>query len=196
MNDAELNQMLDSWEAPAPAASLREGLLDRFPRAEPRRFGRKLVWALATVAASLVLVIGLGQGADYSSDFPMLRFIGDFYNHILDGFDLHQMHGLMVRIEQSSPRVSVDGQPAAPLVYGPGTAMSVEVPGGGTYKFISVRRREEFLLSRGGTPAGWVDAGHIHGSMIEFEAGGKQVRIECNQPIADSDRVVFVRRLQ
>jgi hypothetical protein len=30
--------------------------------------------------------------------------------------------------------------------------------------------------------------------VIEFQAGGKQVRIECNQAIVDSDRPVFTMR--
>jgi hypothetical protein len=61
--------------------------------------------------------------------------------------------------------------------------MNVQVPGEGVYSITS--------YPRGLT--GWVAAGHIHGSVIEFQAGGKQVRIECNRPIVDSDRPVFAR---
>jgi hypothetical protein len=45
-----------------------------------------------------------------------------------------------------------------------------------------------------GEPTGWVEAGRIHGNVIEFQAGSKQVRIECDRPIVDSDRPVFVMR--
>ena len=37
---------------------------------------------------------------------------------------------------------------------------------------------------------GWVEAGRIHRNVIEFQAGSKQVRIECDKPIVDSDRGV------
>ena len=60
MNDTELDRLLDTWEAPAPLPSLREGVRGRFPRAEPRRF-RPLGWMLAIVVASAALAIGTGQ---------------------------------------------------------------------------------------------------------------------------------------
>jgi hypothetical protein len=34
----------------------------------------------------------------------------------------------------------------------------------------------------------------MHGNVIEFQARGKQVHIECNQPIVDGDRPVFAMR--
>ena len=62
--------------------------------------------------------------------------------------------------------------------------MAVQVPGEGVYWITFFRRRL----------TGWVEAGRIHGSVIEFQADGKQVRIECSRPIVDSDRPVFVMR--
>jgi hypothetical protein len=85
------------------------------------------------------------------------------------------------RVRQSDPKVYVDGQLASPPSYGPATKISVVVPGEGVYSIISVPGL-----------AGWLEAGRIHGSVIEFKAGNKQVRIECNKPITDSDLPIFV----
>jgi hypothetical protein len=71
--------------------------------------------------------------------------------------------------------------------------MNVLVPGEGLYSITSfpvAERRAD------GHATGWVEAGHIHGNVIEFRTGGKQVRIECNKPIVDSDRPVFAMRRQ
>jgi len=59
------------------------------------------------------------------------------------------------------------------------------VPGEGVYSIISIPGL-----------TGWVEAGHIHGNVIEFQAGGKQVRIECNRLLVDSDPPVFTKRRQ
>jgi hypothetical protein len=75
---------------------------------------------------------------------------------------------------------------AAPLEYGPAARIDVEVPGDGVYSVV--------FYSVVAGRAGWVRAGRIHGSVIEFPAGTRQVRIVCDQPIVDTDRPVFVRR--
>ena len=62
--------------------------------------------------------------------------------------------------------------------------MEVYVPAEDTYSIISYR----------GKMRGWTEAGVIHGSVIEFQVERKRVRIECNRPIVDSDRLVFVMR--
>jgi len=58
------------------------------------------------------------------------------------------------------------------------------VPGDGVYSII--------FYPAGLT--GWVEAGRIRRDVIEFQAGGKQVRIECNRPIVDSEHPVFAMR--
>lgn len=156
----------------------------RFPRAEPPRIARRLFWTLAGVAASLTLVIGLSKAADDSSDFSLASLFEHVYDHIMDAVDAHQTVAIVARVQQSQPKVFVDGQPAPPLEYGRTRTIIVDVPGDGAYSIISLHRK----------PSGWIEAGRIHGNAIEFQAGSKQVRIECTQPITDSDRAVFIRR--
>jgi hypothetical protein len=91
---------------------------------------------------------------------------------------------LTARIRASAPKVYVDGQMTSPLEYGPAATMKVQVPGEGVYRFILFHR----------APAGWIEAGQIHDNVIEFQAGGKQIRIECDKPLVDSARPVFIRR--
>ena len=82
----------------------------------------------------------------------------------------------MARIRQSDPRVYADGQLLPPLEYGHAATMVVRVPGEGVYSIISYP----------GGLTGWVEAGHIHGSVIEFKAGSRQIRIEYNKSVVGS----------
>ena len=191
MNDTELDRWLDTWEAPAPPPSLREGVRERFPRAEPRRFVRPLGWVLVIIVASAALAIGEQSAAD-PWDFRLVRVVNQFYQHLMEAFEAHRATYLRDQIRQSQPMVYVNGQLAAPLQYGPAATMDVQVPGEGVYSIVSYpmrRHREDGGLT------GWVEAGRIHGNVIEFQAGGKQVRIECDKPIVDSDRPVFALHL-
>lgn len=192
MNDTELDQLLDTWETPAPSSSLRQGLRARFPRPERPRFARPLGWVLVTAVASVTLAIGLGQSGENPWDFRIVRFVNHLYQDSLEGLEAWQAPGRVARIRQSEPKVYVDGQLVAPLKYGPAATMDVQVPGDGVYAITSYpmpRYRADGGLT------GWVDAGHIHGNVIEFQAGSKLVRIECNKPIVIFDRPVFARRL-
>jgi hypothetical protein len=191
MNDTELDRLLDTWEAPAPPRSLRDGVRGRFPQAEPRRFARPLGWVLAIVVASAALAIGMEQSEANPWDFQLVNVLNRFYQHLINVFETHRAPYIRDQIRQSQPKVYVDGQLVAPLQYGPAARMDVEVPGEGVYSIISYPMR-----SRGadGELTGWVEAGRIHRNVIEFKAGSKQVRIECDKPIVDSDRPVFVMR--
>ena len=194
MNETELDRLLDSWTAPAPSPFLREGLRARFPRAERRRFTRPLRWVLLTAAASVMLAIGMGQSSGNPWDFRVVSVLNQLYENFLNGLAAWQSTSIVAQIRQSEPKVYVEGQLVAPLAYGPAARMDVQVPGDGVYFITSYpmpRRQAD------GRPTGWVEAGHIHGNVIEFQAGSKQVRIECNKPIVDADRPVFaLRRIQ
>lgn len=107
---------------------------------------------------------------------------------------MRRVESIVAKIKQSDPKVYVDGSLMAPLEYGPAKTMNVLVPEEGLYS-ISLYRYTG-LRTAGGRPTGWVEAGHIHGNEIEFRAGSKQVRIECNETIVDADRPVFARRLR
>lgn len=184
MNDTELDRLLDTWEAPAPPLSLREGLRAGFPRAERRSFARPLRWVLVIAIASATLAIGMEQSGQNSWNFGLVRAFNRVYESVIEGFEAWRATAIVARIRQSEPKVYVDGQLAAPLEYGHAATMDVRVPGEGVYSIIAYPARL----------TGWVEAGRIHANTIEFQAGGKQVRIECTQPIVESDRPVLARR--
>jgi len=61
MNDVELDQLLDTWEAPAPPPSLRRGLVAAFPVKRWKVFGIPLRWIVAGAAAAVVCAaVGAG----------------------------------------------------------------------------------------------------------------------------------------
>lgn len=191
MNETELDQLLDTWAAPTPPSSLREGLRERFPRVERRRFLCPLGWALAVVVALVTLSIGMGQSSEGGWDSRLVNVLNQLYENFLDGIKAWQSISMVRQVRESDPKVYVDGLVAAPLDYGPGASMKVQVPGDGVYIIMTYpmpRYRAD------GVPTGWVEAGHIHANAIEFEAGSKRVRIECGKPIVTSDRSVFVLR--
>jgi len=195
MNDTELDRLLDTWEAPAPPPSLREGVRGRFPRAEPRRSARPLGWALVFVVvfvvASAALAIGMEQSDTNPWDFQLVGVLNRFYQNVMVAFEAHRATYIRDQIRQSQPKVYVDGQLVAPLQYGPAARMDIKVPGEGVYSIVSYPMHSH---QADGGLTGWVEAGRIHGNVIEFQAGSKQVRIECDKPIVDTDRPVFALR--
>lgn len=187
MNDTELDQLLDTWRAPAPPRSLREGLRARLPQGEKRRLPWR--WVLALAAVSALLALGVAQNAGSSWNYRLVRVwsgLSQWYEDFLVGLETRQASTIVAQIRQSNPQVYVDGQLAPPLEYGPAARMDVQVPGDGVYSIVVY----SIVSGRGG----WAEAGRMHGSVIEFQVGGRQVRIECSRPIVDSERPVFVRR--
>jgi hypothetical protein len=184
MNDTELDRLLDTWEAPPPPPSIRSGLQARFPQSERPEFSRRLRWVLAIAVASVTLAFGMAQSDWRPLKDPLIRALTHLYEGLAEGIEAWRAPGIVAQIRRSEPKVYVDGQLAPPLKYGPAATIDVQVPGEGVYSFISFR----------GGASGWTEAGRIHGKIIEFLAGGRQVRVECNSPIVDSDRPVFVRR--
>ncbi len=73
MNEAELDQLLDAWEAPAPPPSLRRGLVAMLdtPHRSAWRVPRR--WALAIAGVALCAAMG-------AANFRTSR-LGDFYKH-------------------------------------------------------------------------------------------------------------------
>jgi hypothetical protein len=195
MNDNELDRLLDLWEAPPPRRSLRDGLQARFPRSDRRGFASPLRWALAILLASVALVVALAgavaiaQSSYTLSDLPVVRTLNGLYQNFLEARQAGRAKSIVTRIAESEPQVFVDGRSVAPLEFGPAATMNVQIPGEGVYSITSYPVAERRTAD--GRPTGWVEAGHIHGKVIEFRAAGKQVRIECNKPIVDGDRPVF-----
>ena len=59
MNETELDQLLDQWEAPVPSAALRSSLRAAFPqRPHGRLFGLQARWIVSFVAAAGALAVG------------------------------------------------------------------------------------------------------------------------------------------
>lgn len=198
MNDNELDRLLDLWEAPAPRPSLRSDLRARFPRTDKFGFAHSLRWALAMALASVALavalagVVAIAQSSDSLSDLPFVRTLHQLYRNFSEARQAERAKSIATRVAESEPKVFVDGRLAAPLKLGPAATMNVQIPGDGVYSITSYRLAERRIADEHRT--GWVEAGHMLGNVIEFQAGSRQVRIVCNQPIVDTDQPVFVRR--
>jgi hypothetical protein len=150
-----------------------------------------LGWVVFLVL-SAALAIGMGQVHESGLDLPILDFLNQIYANWMQGREVARAGRMVHNIMQSDPKVYVDGQLAAPLTNGPAATMVVRIPGNGSYAVSPYRYMQQRAAD--GVPTGWFEAGRIHGSMLEFQAGGKQVRIECSQPIVDEDSPVFAIR--
>ena len=146
---------------------------------------------LAIAIASFALALAMAQTFADSPDFPVLNALTRMYHHLLFGLEAMQAPRTVAQIRNADPQVYLDGQPGAPLQYGPSATMLVPVPNDGVYAIVVYNLR---LLGPDPSRGGWVEAGRAHDRVIEFQAGAHQVRIECNQQIFDTDRSVFVRR--
>jgi hypothetical protein len=182
MNDKELDQLLDSWEAPPPPRSLREGLRARFPRAERRRIAHPFRWILAIAAASATLAIGMEGGGASPWNFRIGQTLVGWYEAFMFGVEMHHVAYTVGQIRDSEPKVYINGALGQPVEFKHATRMDVNVPGEGVFSVMLVPGIK-----------GFTEAGTIHDNVIEFQAGTKQVRIECNSPIVHSERPVFTR---
>jgi hypothetical protein len=200
MNDTELDRLLNTWEAAAPRHSLRDGLRERFPRRERLGFVRPLRWAAAIMvvfAAFAIVTMAVGEAAqnsDVYADSPILRALAYLYENFSQGREARRVETVIAKIKESDPRVFVDGRLLGPPEFGPAKTMTVLLPDEGLYS-ISLYRYTN-LRNAVGRPTGWIEAGHVYGNLIEFQVGSKQVRIECNQQMADRDGPVFIMRRQ
>ena len=191
MNDAELDRLLDVWKAPAPPPSLRQGLRAQFPRPEPRRFSRRR-WLVLLLAVAATLAIGMEAARPHSWSSAIVQFLSEVYEGVTGTIETWPASRIVAKVRNSDPQVYVDGQPGATLKYHPlvgpwGEArMDVQVPGEGVFSITTHDLRD--------ADHDWTEAGRIHDSVIEFQAGRKSVRIVCNKPIVDKARPLFVRK--
>lgn len=190
MNDTELDRLLDTWEAPAPPESMRQRLRARFPQAERIGFPRPLKWVLAGLC-TLGLTIAIAQTGEGHGDVVM-HVVDHVYTVFIFTVDSHRASLIRNEIRESQPRVYVDDRLADPLEYRGGATLVVHVPGAGVYAASMIRYVDRFSPGRG---QGWVKAGRAHDNLIEFEADGHSVRIECNRPLAAGGLPVYIRRL-
>jgi hypothetical protein len=139
-------------------------------------------------AASATLALGMGASRpDFWHSCRPDRLLCAVYEGITRIVESWPAGRIVAQVRESDPKVYVDGQLAAPLRYGPlvvrwvESRMDVEIPGDGIFSVTPHQLLDE-----------WVEAGRIHGNTIEFQAGGKAVRIVCAKPIVDADVPVYV----
>ena len=196
MNDSDLDHLLDSWKAPAAPRSMRKGLRGRLPRPEWHVLPRPLIWLLVALLGSVVLAMSMTQARDTHSGI-LLEIVnqarGAWFEYFVQPREAERAGRIVAKIRQSGPRVYVNGKLAGPLEYGAADSMRVHLPDGVyslmLYPYIGQENAD-------GQPTSWSEAGHIHGKLIEFQAGSQRVRIECDEALVERDRGVFIRRLQ
>src|SRR5262249_22479822 len=161
----------DTWKAPLPTRSLRDGLTGQFPRPESPRFTRPLLWVVAMILiASLWLAVGTAQIGE--SRWSLLGALREwYYEAFLQGVEAAKAAGMGAKLRKSGPRVYVDGRRGPPLQYGPAATLKVQIPAG----VYIVRLYRYTLRSTADRRTGWLEAGHVHDNVIEFQAGDAQV---------------------
>ena len=184
MNDSELDRLLDAWQAPAPPARLRREIRERFPRAERRGLVRQVRWLAAVAAATAALAVGMEQSGGALADSSVVRVRSGFYDHLMEAVEAHRMAAMVWWIRQSEPRTFVDGRPAPPIEFRHSAVFDVQIPGDGIYS----------IAISGRALQGWEQAGRIHGSTIEFQAGVHHVVIQCSRSLTSSEMPVLVQR--
>jgi hypothetical protein len=142
-----------------------------------------LRWLLAGGLA-VVAVVATAQTGGGSPDNPFVRIVTDIYEHLAFAWEAHHATALAANIRHSDQKVYVDGAPAPPLQFRRSIGFILQVPGDDSYQVT--------FWSRG--LRGWTEAGRIHGSTIEFQAGPHHVVVQCNVPLGGDDTPVMVRR--
>lgn len=98
MNDQELDELLDTWRAPEPTASLRDRVKTRFAaRPQPARPRWRLaLWAVGFAAAAFLLVLAQAfpQTVKLAASTQKIPFTvdSDWINYSLDGSIKREMH--------------------------------------------------------------------------------------------------------
>jgi hypothetical protein len=174
MTDNELDQLLNRWKTPAPSRELRARVLAGFPRRErlsiggPLHWSRPLRWAM--VAVVCMLAIGAAQ-----SGGGTLENIGDgisrLHNSAINWIGDMWVGHIVLAFRASNPSIYVDGELRSDVEFGgSGVGVWVRIPGEG--KYLLGLRRTAF---EGTVPP---RAGRFDGHVLEFQAGGRSVRIE------------------
>ena len=192
MNDAELNRLLDSWEAPAPGPEVRERIgaatvRERYSAPRVRRttpLRSRLRWVFVTAIAFAALAVAMGQGSDSSAGSRLAQAAAALWEHLADGFQAHRVAALVSEIRGSDPQVSIDGKPGPALVYQHSMVFDLAVPGDGVYSITFFPKPLN----------GWTRAGQIKETYLEFEAGAHHVVIACNRRLLIGDSPILVRR--
>ncbi len=171
MNDSELEEMLNRWKAPAAPRGLRARVLANYPRRERPGLGRLLRWGFAMAAVAGMLALGAQGGGGVLENLGdgIYRLHVDTVNWVHDAWVGHIAHAFL----HSHPKIYVDGELRSDVeVGGSGVGLWLRIPGEGKY-LIGLRR----TAFEGPVPP---RAGRFDGHALEFQAGGRTVRIESN----------------
>jgi hypothetical protein len=168
MNENELDQMLDRWKSPLPSRGLRARVLNRYPRRERLWFGRPLRWAGAMALVLLMFALGTGLAQHGVLD----NFAGgvrEFSDGVGQWFDDMWTGHIVMAFRNSQPKVYVDGELQTDAVVGGSRGgLWIQFPGEGRY----------LLAYRLGGFRGSSTPARFDGHTIDFQAGGRSVRVE------------------
>jgi hypothetical protein len=172
MTDTELDQVLDRWEAPLPSPGLRARVLRNVPQPERRRGVRPLRWVLAIAVASCLLAIGMGQTGHTAVEnlagqlHTYRERLGRLANQLWVGH-------ILAAFRDSHLKFYVDGELRADATFGgSGEGWWLRTPGEGKY-YLTLSR----FVFEGPVPP---RAGRFDGHVLEFQSGGRVVRIESD----------------
>lgn len=182
MNDHELDQMLNRWQAPSPSRELRARVLAGFPPRERlgtdssllpearRHWSRPLRWAAAMAAVVCIIAIGgaqSGNGGMESLADGISRLRVNTVDWIADLWVGHVVRAF----RESNPSIYIEGRLRSDVEFGgSGVGVWVRIPEEGKY-LVGLRR----TAFEGPVPP---RAGSFDGHSLEFRAGGRTVRIE------------------
>jgi len=170
MTDNELDQLLDTWQAPAAPPSLRARVLAAFPKRQRRNLRLGLRWVLAITAASCVLAIGMEQKGPITLD-NLATGVHHVHNEMIGWLDEVWIGHVLASFRGSELKIYVDGELQPQAEYGGGGAtMWMRIPGDGKYYLTLSARSFE-----GPRPP---VAGRFDGHVLEFRLGARAVRIE------------------
>ena len=186
LTDRELDRALDEWKSLAPSPALRARVLAAFPRQEPRGFWRPLRWAAAIAVGCCMIAIATGQ----TSAGVLDRFatgVRQTTTSVEEWFDQMYIAHVILFYKDSHPRIYVDGELQTGAVFGGSAAGAwLRVPGEGKY-YIALTRS----VIEGPVPA---PSGRFDGRLLEFQTGGRSVRIESTGRYGfGGERPVWVR---
>jgi hypothetical protein len=172
MTDSELDQLLNRWRTPVPSSGLRARVLERFPRRERRGFTRPLQWAVATAVVLCMLAIGMAQSGHGTLE-NFAAGVRDLSENVTQFFDQLWLGHILSAFSNSHLKIYVDGELQKDAVFGGGgVAWYLRTQGEGKYYLVLSPHMFE-----GPVPPA---AGRFDGHVLEFQAGGRAVRIESS----------------
>ena len=170
MTDRELDQILDRWTVPTPPPALRRQVLGSWAPPARRGFIRPLQWAAALALASGMLTLGATQASP-----GLLDHFASVLHHFAGGsqswVDQMYMAHVIAAYRHSNPKVYIDGELREDAeIGGSSGSMCVRVPGEGKY-YLALHLRDF---------KGAYSPGRFDGHALEFDAGGRAVRIQSS----------------